>query len=219
LKNDTLPSVFLLEEAARAGVRHFIYTSSTAALGDLPHDVDEETKTSPTDYYGATKAATENFLFAAACTTGLRCNVIRPGYTFGNPVVEGGSIQNDQRFHRIVENALSGRPIELTLHDGTQFIHAAELARIYSAVLGSDCNREIFLGLGTSWISWEEIAREAIRKIGSQSTIVLNDKGWDSEPRRYKVDKIRERFGLSSDARDQIGDHLDYLIELLTKKG
>jgi UDP-glucose 4-epimerase len=216
LKNDTLPSVVLMQQAAEAGVKHFIYTSSTAALGWLFADADEETKTKPVDLYGATKAASENFLLAAAFRSAMRGNIIRPGYTFGNPVTEGAVTQPDRRFHDIVEKALSGRDIELTRHDGTQFIYAGDLAKIYMAVLASNVNRQIYLGLGQDYITWEEIAAQAIALTGSPSKIVLKDGGFSDRPLCYRLDKIAREFGFRFKARDKIRAHLEYLCGILS---
>ncbi len=217
LKNDTLPSVALMQHAAEAGVKHFIYTSSTAALGRLYTNVDEETKTKPIDFYGATKASSENFLFALASRSGLRGNIIRPGYTFGNPVTEGAVTQPDRRFHDIVEKALRGRDIELTRYDGTQFIHAADLAKLYTAILDSGVNKQIYLGLGREYITWEEIAVQAIALADSESRIVLRDKDSVANPLYYRVNKITHDFNLEFTARDKIEAHLKYLYEVIKK--
>ena len=55
--------------------------------------------------YGATKRATEAYLMAATHRTAMRGNIVRPGYTFGNPVVPGATMQSDTRFKDIVANA------------------------------------------------------------------------------------------------------------------
>jgi UDP-glucose 4-epimerase len=214
LKNDTLPSVFLMQQAQAAGVKHFIYTSSTAALGRLSADVDEESKTKPVDYYGATKASSENFLLAAAFRSSMRANVIRPGYTFGNPVMEGATTQPDRRFHEIAAAAVRGEDITVIKYDGTQFIQAADLAQVYLSVLESEVNRQIYLGLGREFITWEEIAVEAISLSGSKSRIILQDQGYSANPFYYRVNKIAHDFNLEFTARDKITAHLQYLCGL-----
>jgi UDP-glucose 4-epimerase len=215
LKNDSLPSVTLMEEAAKAHVKHFLYTSSTAVNGNIQTDVDEATGTKPVDFYGATKAAVENYLFALAAVYPMRDIVIRPGFTFGNPVVEGASIQPDQRFQDIVRKALANEDIQVTKFDGTQFIHAADLAKIYVAALDSDVNREVYFGLGEVFVSWEGIAREAVAMAGSSSRILVVDKGYDEIPKYCLVNKIKKEFGLAFDAREQITKHLEYLCGVL----
>jgi UDP-glucose 4-epimerase len=215
LNNDTLPSVFIMEQAAEAEVKHFIYTSSTAAFGELPDHVDEDTKTRPIDFYGATKAAAENYLLALAGQYPMRCNIIRPGYTFGNPVISGATTQPDRRFHDIVKISLQNEDIEVIRYDGTQFIYAGDLATLFTAVLDSTVNKQIYLGLGTEFITWEEIARTVVAITGSKSRILVVDKDYNKEPRYYLVDKIKKHFKLSCKARDKISEHIAYLTNAL----
>ena len=210
LKNDTFPSVFLFETAARFGIKHFIYTSSTAAVANNPPGTDGEPPR-PSDYYGATKAASEAYLMAAAVTSGMRSVVIRPGYTFGNPVIPGASMEIDDRFRRIVTKALDGSNMELIKNDGTQFIWAGDLAKIYAAVLESDVDRKTYFALGTTFSSWESIASQAISMAGSRSRILLEDRGYGDVPYLFDVTPLQRDFGLSFDADDKITDHISYL--------
>lgn len=212
LRNDTLSSVFLFETAAAVGIKQFIYTSSTAAIGEFRPNMNEETKTKPVDYYGATKAASEDYLLAASASYSMCCNIIRPGYTFGNPVVEGAPMEVDSRFRKIVDKAIAGEDIELIQYDGTQFIWAGDLAKIYSAVIEAPKNREIYFGLGLTYVSWEQIAQEAIKLTDSKSRILLSDKGYGNEPYLFDVTKIQSEFGFSFNSQEMIVDHLRYLI-------
>jgi UDP-glucose 4-epimerase len=157
LQKDTFSSVWIFEKSAEAGIKHLIYTSSTAALGDFRPDMNEEMKSKPNNYYCATKAAGEEYLLALSYQYPIRCNIIRPGFTMGNPVVEGAPMEVDSRFRDIVKDALAGNDIRLIKNDGTQFIWAGDLAQIYLAVLESKVNRNIYFGLGQEFVSWERI--------------------------------------------------------------
>lgn len=212
LKNDTLPSVALLESCAAAGVRKFIYTSSTAALGPFFERMDEAAPTRPSDFYGATKAASEAYVFAAAERTGMLCNVIRPGYTFGNPVAPGATTQPDRRFHQIVRRARRGEDIALTHGDGTQFIWAGDLARLYTAVLASERTREVYYGLGANFVEWSAVAEQACEITRSKSRIQLE--GARRKPCLFDLAKMRRHFGLEFDSTAQIRQHLEYLAGL-----
>ncbi|MBN1765167.1 MAG: NAD(P)-dependent oxidoreductase [Sedimentisphaerales bacterium] len=226
LQDDTLPTVYLSDMAAKANVKHFIYTSSTAANDSLymggADDQDEPikcvtklTKQRPATFYGATKAASENYLMAQSYLTPMRINIIRPGYTFGNPVVEGGSIQGDTRFLDIVKNALENKPITVIKNDGTQFIWAGDLAKLYVAVLNSDVNRKTYFGLAPKFISWYAVAQEAVKQTGSKSRINLDDRGWSDDGLMWDVSDMKNDFGLESDPWDKIVEHVAYYIELL----
>jgi UDP-glucose 4-epimerase len=225
LEDDTLPTVFLSDVAAAAHVKCFIYTSSTSANDSL-YAVDESlrdktitsvtalTKHHPATFYGATKAASEDFLIAQSYRSPMHVNIIRPGYTFGNPVVEGGSTQGDKRFHDIVRDALQGKPISVVKNDGTQFIWAGDLARLYLRVMESEVNRKMYFGLSKSFVSWETIARETVRKCSSASEIRVLNKGLSDEGVRWDVSGMKADFGLEFDPWEKISEHLDYYIKI-----
>lgn len=210
LDADTRATVGLLEACLQEGVKHFIYTSSTAALGGFWSRMSEADPTRPSDYYGATKAASEAYVLAVGAKTSMRCNVIRPGYTFGNPVVEGAPTQPDKRFNEIVKRAAAGEEIRLKKGDGTQFVWAGDLARLYQAVLDSTCSREVYFGLATPFVSWQAVAEEAVRLTGSKSKVVTE--GEPGSPCLFDLSKIREHFGLEFSSAKHITEHLEYLI-------
>jgi len=228
LKDDTLPTVFMSDIAAGANVKHFIYTSSTAANDSLYmakesekdttiKSVTAQTKQHPATFYGATKAASENYLMARSYRSPMRVNIIRPGYVFGNPVVEGASTEGDTRFQTIVRNALSGSPIAVVKNDGTQFIWAGHLARLYTSVLQSTVNRKTYFGLSKKFVSWEAVAQEAVRKCASRSSIEVEDRGWSDDPLYWDVSGMKNDFGLEFDPWEKIGEHLDYYAHLKEK--
>lgn len=210
LETDTRATVFLLQACIEQGVKHFIYTSSTAALGGFWSRMSEADPVRPSDYYGATKAASEAYVMAAGARSSMRCNVIRPGYTFGNPVTPGAPTQPDTRFASIVKSALRGQEIRLKKGDGTQFVWAGDLARLYQAVLDSDRSREVYFGLATPFVTWQAVAEQAVRLTGSKSPIVTE--GEPAAPCLFDLSKIREHFGLEFDSAEQLTRHLEYWI-------
>jgi len=221
LLNDTRATVNLLEMAARTGCRKFIYTSSTAAMGRMRPSMGEDTSNLPIDLYGATKAAGEAFVLGFRHGYGTQFpdvqmtrNIIRPGYTFGNPAWHDGCSQPDRRFFSMAQAVKEGRDINIIKNDGTQFIHASQQAELYLKVLESDCNEEIFLGLGASWIGWKEIAEMMISlKPGTKSKIVETDLGWSDQPTMFDVSKIKDQFGLLFEAREFMKDHVKWTFE------
>jgi UDP-glucose 4-epimerase len=230
LIDDTLPSVYLSDAAAQAGVGHFIYTSSTAVNdslykggGDSPEEkiklATAATKQRPATFYGATKAASENYLMAQSYLSPMRVNIIRPGYTFGSPALPGGSIKSDTRVRDIVHKAVAGEPIPVTKNDGTQLIFAGDLAKLYGAVLNSSVNRKTYYGLSKDFISWYAIAQEAVKRSGSRSEVLLEDKGWSGDGLIWDVSDMKKDFGLEFNSWRRMGEYIDYWIELERKGG
>lgn len=213
LEKDTKPSLFIFETAAKLGVKNLIYTSSTAAVGELREVMGESTHTRPVDFYGATKASTEAYLLSMSHTYNIRCNIIRPGYTFGNPVVDGAPMQPDSRFRDIVKSAKANEPINLVKNDGTQFIWAGDLAKLYSSLLESNLNRRIFFGLSTQFVTWEEVARYAVEYTGSKSKVIIEDKGWEKAAYMFDVSGMEKEFGLKFTAFDRIKEHIEYIAD------
>jgi UDP-glucose 4-epimerase len=211
LEADTRPAVTLLEACLEAGVEKFIHTSSTAAVGAFPSNIDERVRLSPDNLYGATKAAAEAYVLGVEAESTMQCNIIRPGYTFGNPVVDGATTQPDRRFHAIARRARDNRPIEVQAGDGTQFIWAGDLARIYEGVLNAERSRQIYFGLGRAFVTWERIAREAVAMAGSNSAVHVT--GEPGPPSVFDVSKLDAHFGLKPEAYPHISRHLEYLIQ------
>lgn len=225
LLNDTLSSLILFEKAAKAGVKNFIYTSSTAVNDWVYMDetarvlgaeatVFEHSKQNPVTYYGATKGATELFMQAIAFEYKIKANIVRPGYTFGNPAVEGGDMEADTRFKEIIKAAKTNSPIKLVKYDGTQFIDAADLAKVYSSILKSGVNGKMYFGLGSKFITWEAVAYKAVKLLDSKSVVEVEDKGWPESPALFDVEAIKRDFDLSFESWEKIITHLKYIIGL-----
>jgi len=233
--NDTAATVNLLEIAEKAGVKKFIYTSSTAAMGQMRNGMGETVVNLPIDLYGSTKAASEAYvlgftkyfktdvgmaeLFGRSEKVTMKRNIIRPGYTYSNPPYPDGSTEPDARFRNIAEAVVNNKPVTLTKYDGTQFISSGEIAQLYIKLLESDKDSEIYLALGNTWISWEKIAKMALEFYPeSKSEIVLNDLGWGADPYLYNVKKMENDFGFSFDTQSDLREHVKWCVEEAAKK-
>jgi UDP-glucose 4-epimerase len=212
LANDTAVTVQLLELAADNGCEKFIYTSSTAAFGKVRNNANESMACIPQDLYGATKVSGEAFVLGFSK---MKRNVIRPGYTFGHLAFPDGVTQPDRRFFNIAKAVKENQVVHLTKYDGTQFIHASQLAKLYATILESECNEEVFFGLGTEWISWKSIAERAIAMCpGTKAIIEEEDKGWGKEPPLFSLEKIDRFFGLKFNGNDFIDGHVRWNLGL-----
>jgi len=230
LCNDTLASVQLFDLCSKNKVKQIIYTSSTAvndwvylspeskSFGDKLK-VYAHSKQNPVTYYGATKGASELFLSAIAFQNEIKANIIRPGYTFGNPVFDDSPVESDNRFRDIAAKALANEKINVIKYDGTQFIWAGDLAKIYASILESNNKNKTYLALGSTFITWEKIAKETILMSGSKSKIVIQDKGYAFNPNMFDVSGIKNDFGHSFDAWEKIREHIAFCLGKKIKAG
>ena len=227
LDHDTRVTAYLMDAAEKAGVKNFVYTSSTAAMGPLRDGMDETALLLPGDLYGSTKASTEMYLLGFnqyydgqgvyGKKTSLRRNIIRPGYTFSNPAIEGGASQSDVRFKNIAEAVLKNEPITVNVMDGTQFLSAQQIAELYVKLVESDLNKECFLALGTKFVSWGDIARIA-KELVPESTSEIIEVGEKKTPSYYGVGKMERVFGLRFDGDEDLRDHIAWNIERARKE-
>lgn len=208
LAADTAASVGLFEAARRAGVKGVVYTSSTAANGEMVARNAEDRQPRPVDLYGATKAATEMFARAYAAQHGLPVHVVRPGYVFGEPVVAGARSQPDRRFAQICAAVREGRPVKLVKHDGTQFLHAADLAEVYARVLEDPAPFSIHYALSRDWVSWEAVAALAMEAAGRTVPVELEDRGYGAEPSLFDVSAIARDYGLGFGNAERLRGHV-----------
>ncbi|MDR3012794.1 MAG: NAD(P)-dependent oxidoreductase [Chitinispirillales bacterium] len=224
LTNDTAATVNLLEMSEKAGVKKFIYTSSTAAMGQMRNVMAENMSNLPIDLYGSTKSASEAYTlgfrkYYDGNDVSMKRNVIRPGYTYSTPPFPDGVTQPDSRFRDMAEAIISDKPVVLTKYDGTQFISANEIAQLYLKLVESDKNEEVYLALGNMFTSWESIAKIALEMhSSSKSEIILNDLGWGAEPMRFDVGKMEKDFGLSFDSQERLREHIRWNLDWAVKK-
>ncbi len=224
LDHDTRVTAFLAQEAERVGVKNFVYTSSTAAMGVFHDGIDETAPCLPGDLYGATKAASEAYLIGfkqyytgqgvRGAKVAMRRNIIRPGYTFSNPAYEGGASQSDVRFRDIARQVLKGEDLVIGDNDGTQFLSSGQIAELYLRMVESELNEQIVLGLGATWTSWAEIARTAVELVPTSTSRVLAPDGDVArEPELVCVDKMERLFGLRFDATEALREHVQWNLD------
>jgi len=206
---DTRATVNLMQAASEFGVKSFLYTSSTAVHRPFQPCMAETDRVAPSDYYGATKAAAEAFVSAFAYQTSMRCNVIRPGPTVGVPVVPGAAVSADRRLLEIVRQAAAGEDIQVPTGN-RQFSGASDLAKLFSAILHSESNHEVFVGVDPYATPWKTIAVEAVGLVGSASRILANDSV--ETPLLFNVSKIQRHFGFRFDSRQAMTGHLSHLL-------
>jgi UDP-glucose 4-epimerase len=147
-RNNTANSRALIETAIKAGVRHFIFSSTAAVYGNPAHvPVAEDDATIPMSPYGSSKLMTEIMLRDAGIAHGLR-HVILRYFNVAGADPQGRTGQSTKgATHLIkvaVETALGMRPkidvygTDYETPDGTclrDYIHVTDLARAHSDAL------------------------------------------------------------------------------------
>jgi len=224
LEHDTKVTAFLADAAEKAGLRSFVYTSSTAAMGNLRDGMDETALRMPCDLYGSTKAASELYLLGfRQYYTGqgkygkkvnMRRNIIRPGYTFSTPAFEGGASQSDIRFLNTAKAILNNEDIIVSENDGTQFLSSNQIAELYVMLVESDLNEEIFMALGKKFVSWFDIAKLTAACVPGYMGNISVPKGEVKQtPRYYNVDKMEQYFGLRFDGDEDLMEHVQWNVD------
>lgn len=208
---DVRAAAQLFEAAAKAGIGHIVYTSSTAVHRPFRPLMNEETKIETADSYGATKAANEVFLSAICRQHGMRWNVVRPGPVVGPPATEGAPFKSDRTIARLAEAARKGGELRVGKGLGRQFVAADDLALLYRALLKADHSGETFLCVDRNTTLWESIARRLVEICGSKSEVVVEESKEASH--RFDVTKIERTFGFRFDSSAAMTKHLEHLAQ------
>jgi UDP-glucose 4-epimerase len=138
-------------------------------------------------------------------------HVVRPGYIFGEPVVDGASIYSDKRFRDICDAVRAGRPVHLIKNDGTQFLHADNLAKVYEALLTYEAAFSTHFALARDWVSWADIAKMAMEARAREVPIEAEDRGY-GPPLLYDLSAIERDFGLAFQSREQLRAHVRWVL-------
>jgi UDP-glucose 4-epimerase len=147
-RNNTVNSRSLIETAVKAGVRHFIFSSTAAVYGNPERvPVREDDPTIPLSPYGRSKLMTELMLADAFTAHGLRYVILRYFNVAGaDPMARAGqSTKGATHLIKVaVETALGLRPAirvfgtDYPTPDGTcirDYIHVSDLVRAHSDAL------------------------------------------------------------------------------------
>jgi UDP-glucose 4-epimerase len=148
-RNNTANSRTLMEAAVKAGVAHFVFSSTAAVYGNPAQvPIAEDTPAQPLSPYGTSKLMTEWMLRDAAAAYGLRYVILRYFNVAGaDPALRTGQM-TEGATHLIkvaVETALGERPrievygTDYPTPDGTcirDYIHVSDLVAAHVAALG-----------------------------------------------------------------------------------
>jgi UDP-glucose 4-epimerase len=208
---DGLPAITLLETAAAAGVKKFIYTSSTAALGELTKVMPEERQCLPNGWWCANKAAIEDFVMAASYVSPMKSVVVRPSLTFGRPACDNAPREGFPWYRDIMTKITRNETVVLRNNEGTQMTFAGDVARVYGAALETDVNRRIYHASVPERTTQKEFVEKAIALTGSSSRIEIDRDQPPAFDCTYGVENIRTDFGLEFSPWPALEEHIRYL--------
>lgn len=139
---DTAVAATLFDAAGAAGVKRVVYLSSVAVHRPFraveAGEITEKEPLAPSDLYGATKAAAELFLAAAAASFGFVGTALRLGPVVGPPAfpaLPSARHRSDARISAWVRDSSEGRPSAEVPSGGRQFLGTSALRRIVLAAL------------------------------------------------------------------------------------
>jgi UDP-glucose 4-epimerase len=187
-------TLVVLEEAARAGVRRFIFASTGGALiGDAPPPVDEGSVPRPISPYGASKLCGEGYCHAFRGSYGLETVALR----FAN--VYGPRSDNKRgAVTAFVRRALNGDPLVI-YGDGTasrDFLYVDDLCQgIVAACAAADADGVIHLASERE-TTLAELARLVLEIAGTDGRV-------EYEPRRSG--EVERNFALARRASAVLG--------------
>ena len=166
---NTASTAALLGHARRTGATTFVYASSASVYGFGDRPWSEDDVPGSTDFYSATKLASERLLGAYA--DGLATWSLRL-------VAPYGPGQRNRLIPRLVESVRSGRPVTLNVDGRPRMnpIEVGDVVEVIRAILVSGPPGNHVLNVaGPDAVSIEELAEAIGRAIGSSPVFELGE--------------------------------------------
>jgi len=165
-------TLLVLQESYKAGVKKFIYCSSSEVYGTAEYvPMPEKHPTNPCTIYGASKLAGEAYTRAYYKTYGLKTVIIRPFNTYGPRSHHEGDA--GEMIPKSIVRAFNGQPI-LIFGDGSQrrdYTYVEDIARgIIEAAKCENITGLTFNIGSNSEISIQQIAEKLLEMIGNSSS-------------------------------------------------
>ena len=208
---DSRAGARLFDAAGAAGARRTVLISSTAVHRPFTARMGEDDALTPTDVYGATKAATETLLWPACAGHDMEGVVLRPGPIVGPPALAGAAFKSDGRISGFVAAARRGDPLEVVGGAGRQFVAAEDVARAVAVAIDESSPPGTYLCVDREITTWESIARRAVTVAGSSSEVIVAAPASDGPAPRFSDDRLAALLGGSLDSRDAMERHLAHL--------
>jgi UDP-glucose 4-epimerase len=197
-------SLLTLEAARRAGVRRFVYCSSSEVYGNSSDGVldEESTPCKPVTVYGAAKLAGEQYALAYHQTYGMPTAVVRPFNAYGPREHDQGDLA--EVIPRFVIRALNGLPPVIfgTGDAGRDFTYVTETAAGLAAAGTCDAvvGRVVNIARG-EMITIAEVARTVLRlcRRGDLAPTHIAARPGDVHRLRAVTDRAADLLGFRAD--------------------
>jgi nucleoside-diphosphate-sugar epimerase len=158
----------LAEQAAAAGVRHFVFVSTVKVLGESSppgRPFTDGDPVAPTDPYALSKAEAEQALAEVGAATGLRVAVLRP------PLVYGPGV--GANFLRLMDAVARGRPLPLgAVGNRRSLVHVGNLAAAIAFCLEHADARGAFLVSDGTDLSTKALVERIAHALGRPARLV-----------------------------------------------
>ncbi len=166
---NTLATIHLAEEAAKAGVKRFIYLSSIKVNGEETapsQSYSEESTPAPIDPYGVSKWEAELGLEKVCAQTGMEFVIIRP------PLVYGPGVKAN--FQKLMGLVANGMPLPLGAVDNQRSMLALDnlVSFISEAILNPLAANQRFLLSDGQDVSTSQLLKLLAKGMGKSSLLI-----------------------------------------------
>jgi UDP-glucose 4-epimerase len=155
-----------LDEAARAGVRRFVFVSSVKAMGESSHGAwTEDTEPRPADPYGQSKLEAESIVLEMAPVLGVEVAVLRLPLVYG-PGMKGNMLRLFDLVHR-------GVPLPFgAVRNRRSLAYVGNVVAGIGAMLTSGAAGRVYLISDGAPVSTPELVRHIARALDVPARLV-----------------------------------------------
>lgn len=210
---DVSVSARLFDACGAAGVTRCLLLSSVAVHRPFAAEMREDDPLLTSDYYGATKAASELFMRAACATYGMTGIVVRPGLVVGPPAFDGAAFRSDRRITAMVAQAREGAPVVVPAEPGRQFTDVRALVRVVRQLAVLPAPAPTYVCVDREVTEWATVAELIRATTGSRSELCLPEAPPDRSTPRFDTRRVEALVGAALDAREALARHVRCLVD------